>query len=71
MAGFLVTLSGKSLETRLAGWRSSADAPLLCPFSLLRGNFTGNFRYYGADATGNSCGSHDIVPGKVPGEDST
>ena len=26
-----------------AGWRSSADGPLLCPFSLLTGNFTGNF----------------------------
>ena len=24
-------------------WRSSADGPLLCPFSLLTGNFTGNF----------------------------
>jgi hypothetical protein len=26
-----------------AVWRSSADGPLLCPFSLLTGNFTGNF----------------------------
>ena len=30
-------------ETGLAGWRSSVDSPLLCPFSLLTGNFTGNF----------------------------
>jgi hypothetical protein len=34
---------GKSPVTRLVGWRSSADSPLLCPFSLLTGNFTGNF----------------------------
>src|SRR5450759_5524648 len=32
-----------SAETGLAGWRRSADGPLLCPFSLLTGNFTGNF----------------------------
>ena len=30
-------------ETGLAGWRRSADGPLLCPFSLQTGNFTGNF----------------------------
>jgi hypothetical protein len=30
-------------EAGLTGWRSSADGPLLCPFSLLTGNFTGNF----------------------------
>ncbi len=35
--------SGKSQEPGLAGWRSSADGPLLRPFSLLTGNFTGNF----------------------------
>jgi hypothetical protein len=34
----------KDLETDIAaGWRRSADGPLLCPFSLLTGNFTGNF----------------------------
>jgi len=26
-----------------AGWRDSAGDPLLCPFSLLTGNLTGNF----------------------------
>ena len=30
-------------KTRLLGWRSSADGPLLCSVSLLTGNFTGNF----------------------------
>jgi len=30
-------------ETALAGWRHSADRLLLCPLSLLTGNFTGNF----------------------------
>ena len=25
------------------GWGGSAEFPLLCPFSLLTGNFTGNY----------------------------
>jgi hypothetical protein len=41
-AGFLATLKRISLQTGLAGWRRSADGILLCPFSLLTGNFTGN-----------------------------
>jgi hypothetical protein len=32
-----------SAATQNVGWRSSADGPLLCPFSLVTGNFTGNF----------------------------
>ena len=42
-AGFIGGCSSKSRETGLDGWRSSANGPLLCPFSLLTGNFTGNF----------------------------
>lgn len=34
-------IAGK--QTGPVGWRRSADDPLLCPFSLLTGNFTGNF----------------------------
>jgi hypothetical protein len=37
------TPGNRAVETRLAGWRSSEDGPLLCPFSLLTGNFAGNF----------------------------
>src|SRR4051812_45453608 len=37
------SLSGLETQLQLGGWRSSADGPLLCPFSLLTGNFTGNF----------------------------
>src|SRR5262249_51968060 len=33
----------RNRETRLGGWRSSAHSALLCPFSQLTGNFTGNF----------------------------
>jgi hypothetical protein len=42
-AGQIVLWIERGPETRLAGWRRSADGPLLCPFSLLTGNFTGNF----------------------------
>lgn len=34
-------------ETGFGGWRSSADGPLLCPFSLLTGNFTGILQSHG------------------------
>lgn len=37
------TTHSEIVETALAGWRTSADGPLLCLFSLLTGNFTGNF----------------------------
>jgi hypothetical protein len=32
-----------NINNLVAGWRRSADGPLLCPRSLLTGNFTGNF----------------------------
>jgi hypothetical protein len=40
-AGFPATFKRKFPKTGLAGWRRSADGHLLCPFSLLTGNFTG------------------------------
>jgi hypothetical protein len=38
-----VDLVNRESDTGLVGWRCSADGPLLCPFSLLTGDFTGNF----------------------------
>jgi hypothetical protein len=43
MAGFCAVSQDQSAETALDGWRRSADGTLLCPFSLLTGNLTGNF----------------------------
>jgi hypothetical protein len=36
-------IRAEMVEATLVGWRRSADGTLLCPFSLLTGNFTGNF----------------------------
>ena len=49
-ASFFDDLAAKAWETGLVGWRSSADRPLLCPVSLLTGNFTGNFPKLGLPA---------------------
>ena len=46
-AGFFVNLVDKESETGLVGWRRSADSALLCPLSLLTGNFTGNSTKHG------------------------
>jgi hypothetical protein len=40
-------IEAKISRDRPAGWGSSADGALLCPFSLLTGNFTGNLQNYG------------------------
>jgi hypothetical protein len=68
IGGFWAATAYVCGETGLVGWRSSAGRPPLCPFSLLTGNFTGNFckiAVSGAPET-LSCGAVTALSMQIP-----
>ena len=68
LAGFFANFADQNTETGLAGWRPSAVSTLLRLFSLLTGNFTGNFAKIAALGTGETIESAVItgLPMRIP-----